>query len=270
MIDLHCHILPGIDDGPDHERDSLALGRALAAGGCQIVAATPHLREDHPAVRVEDLAARCEALNEALAAASIALQVIPAGEADVLWARSASDEQLRLATFGQLGTDLLLETPYGPLPDAFEGVVGALQARGLRILLAHPERNPTLQRQPERLARLVRDGVLVQVTAQSLIDEGRRSASRELAVALVEQDLAHVIASDSHSAERFRPPNLADGVLAAARIAPERAVRMVVDAPLAILAGKPLQSRRSNGSAPSEARSRWPALLGRSRSGNGV
>ena len=266
MIDLHCHILPGIDDGPENEDDSLALGRALAAGGCQIVAATPHLREDHPRVRVEELAERCEALNEALAAASIALLVVPGGEVDVLWARSASDEELGLATYGQLGTDLLLETPYGPLPDAFEGVVGGLRARGLRVLLAHPERNPTFQRDPGRLARLVREGVLVQVTAQSLIDEGRRSASRELAVALVEQDLAHVIASDSHSAGRFRPPNLGDGVLAATSIAPERAIWMAVDAPLAILAGKPLHRPDGNGS---EARGRRPPRRALSRFGLG-
>jgi protein-tyrosine phosphatase len=264
VIDLHCHILPGIDDGPPHEEDSLALGRALAAGGCQIVAATPHLREDHPGVRVEEIAERCEGLNEALAAASIALLVVPAGEVDVLWARGASDEQLRLATYGQLGADLLLETPYGPLPDAFEDVVGGLRARGLRVLLGHPERNPTFQRDPARLARLVSDGVLVQVTAQSLIDEGRRSASRELAVALVEQGLAHVIASDSHSAGRFRPPNLADGVLAAARIAPERATWMAVDAPLAVLAGKPLHRSNGNGS---EARGRRPPRRALSRFG---
>ena len=267
MIDLHCHILPGIDDGPANEHDSLELGRALVAGGCQIVAATPHLRDDHPGVRVEELAERCEALNEALAAASIALLVVPAAEVDVLWARGASDEQLGLATYGQHGMDLLLETPYGPLPDAFEDVVRGLRARGLRILLGHPERNPTFQRDPARLARLVRDGVLVQVTAQSLIDEGRRSASRELAVALVEQDLAHVIASDAHSAVRFRPPNLAEGVRAAARIAPDRAAWMAVDAPLAILAGKALRRPSGNGHATTERR---PAVRGLSRFGLGA
>ena len=268
MIDLHCHILPGIDDGPPEEHDSLALARALVAGGCQIVAATPHLRDDHPGVRVEELAERCDALNGALAAASIALQVVPAAEVDMLWAHAASDEQLGLASYGQLGADILLETPYGPLPAAFEGVVGALQARGLRVLLGHPERNPTFQRDPERLSGLVNAGVLVQVTAQSLVDPGRRSASHELAVALVKQELAHVIASDSHSAGRFRPPNLAAGVLAAAGIAPRRAAWMAVDAPLAILAGKPLRPPSPNGSPPPAGRGRWPALRALPRFGS--
>lgn len=240
MIDLHCHVLPGIDDGPEHERDSIMLARAAASGGCQIIAATPHLREDHPAVRPQELAERCRALNEALAAASVAVEVVPGGEVDVLWARSASEEDLRLASFGQRGTDLLLETPYGPLPFGFEQAVAGLRERGYRILLAHPERNPTFQREPARLRRLVHDGVLVQVTAQSLVDTGRRSASHELAIALVEQRLAHVIATDAHRATEFRPPNLAAGVLAASAIAPARATWMVVDAPLAILAGRPL------------------------------
>ena len=246
MIDLHSHVLPGIDDGPDHERDSLLLARAAAADGCQIMAATPHLRDDHPAVRPEELAARCAALNTALAAASIALQVVPGGEVDVLWARSASDEELRLVSFGQRGTDLLLETPYGPLPFGFENAVAGLRERGYRILLAHPERNPSFQRDPSRLRQLVRDGVLVQVTAQSLIDDGRRSGSRELAIAMVDEGLAHVIATDAHRAREFRPPNLAAGVLAASRIAPARATWMVVDAPLAILAGKPLSPMPAN------------------------
>jgi protein-tyrosine phosphatase len=250
VIDLHCHILPGIDDGPPDEAGSVALGRALVADGCQIVAATPHLREDFPAVRPDELAARCEAVNAALAGASVPPEVVPGGEVDLLWARDASDEELRLVTFGQRGTDLLLETPSGPLPDGFERAVKELQERGVRILLAHPERNPTFQRDPERLARLVDEEVLIQITARSLL--ARSGGSRELAEALVRDGLAHVVASDAHSAGTRRPPDLIDGVAVAAGMAPELWVLMVVDAPLAVLAGRPLP-RAFGGPEPAHA-----------------
>src|SRR5690606_13962192 len=117
--------------------------------------------------------------------------------------------------------------------------VARLHALGYRILLAHPERNRTFQQAPARLSQLVRDGVLIQVTAASLVPARRRSRSHELAVQLVEQGMAHVIGSDAHSAGEFRPPNLSSGVTAARAIDARVASWMVLDAPLAILAGEP-------------------------------
>ena len=239
MIDLHCHLLAGIDDGPADIEASLELARAAQRDGTETIAATPHLRADHPQVRPHELAARCAALRERIAEAGLPLRIVSGGEVDTLWAQRASDEDLRLASFGQRGADLLLETPYGPLPDAFENLVFALTLRGYRILLAHPDRNPTFQRDPERLAELVRRGALVQVTALSLANPERGSRSRRMALGLVERGLAHVIASDSHAAD-WRAPNLSAGVEAAARLAPRRARWMVTDAPAAVLAGAPL------------------------------
>ncbi len=239
MIDLHSHVLPGIDDGPEEMAGSIELARAAERDGVQTLAATPHLRSDHPRVRLGEVADRCEELNARLEEASVGLRVVAGGEADALWAQGASDEELRLASYGQRGRDLLLETPYGPLPDGFEELLFRLRLRGFRVLLAHPERNPTLQREPERLAEIVGRGALVQVTALSLARADRGSRSRRLALELVERGHAHVIASDSHSAE-WRAPDLSAGVAAAAKVAPGRAQWMVTDAPAAILAGDPL------------------------------
>lgn len=239
MIDLHFHILPGIDDGPPDLSESLELARAAQADGIQIVAATPHLRDDHPLVRPEELAERCSRVNEALAEARIALEVLPAGELDVLWVHGATPKQLRLASYGQRGTDLLLETPYGALGPAFDAALERAWSLGYRVLLAHPERNREFQRSPMRLAELVARGVLIQVSAGSLTDRPR-SLARALALQLVERRLAHVIASDAHAATRMRPPNLAAGVAAASAIDPVLARWMVVDAPLAILSGTSL------------------------------
>lgn len=240
MVDLHCHILPGIDDGPADFGGSIALGRALVEDGVQIVAATPHLRDDHRRVDPHELTARCAELNQELAAQEVPLRVLVGGEVDLLWAETASDEALRLVSLGQRGTDLLVETPYGPLPPSFERLMGPVVARGYRVLLAHPERNPSFQSDPERLAALVEQGFLCQVTATSLASRDRRSRSRRLAAELVSRGLAHVIATDSHRATGGRAPLLAAGVAAARELAPTRAAWMAVEAPLAILAGRPL------------------------------
>jgi protein-tyrosine phosphatase len=238
VIDLHCHVLPGIDDGPADIEESIALLAAAAASGVRAVAATPHLRSDHPRVLVSELAERCEQLAGRLPS-EIDVELVPAAEVDALLAQRASEDVLRLASFGQRGTDLLVETPYGPLPPNFEELLFTITVRGFRILLAHPERSPDFQARPERLEDLVQRGVLLQITAPALLAR-RRSRSRRLAVALIERRLAHVLASDFHSLRGPRPPTLADAVKAASRVDPRRGRWMVEDAPAAILAGEPL------------------------------
>lgn len=98
MVDLHTHILPGIDDGPADMDGSLVLARELAAEGVETVAATPHLRGDHPGVVVGELAARTAALGERLAEAGVPLAVVPAAEVSLEWAQEATDAELGLAS----------------------------------------------------------------------------------------------------------------------------------------------------------------------------
>lgn len=246
VIDLHSHVLAGIDDGPEDTRGSIDLMAAAEADGTHTLAATPHLRHDFPLVRPSEIAPRCVRLNHA---AESRLKVVPGAEVDLVWAQGASEEDLKLASYWQRGTDLLVETPYGPLPGTFEDLIFRISTRGYRILLAHPERNPTFQRDPERLAALVGREVLVQLTAFSLAETKPRSGSRDLALSLVEQGLAHVIASDGHRAGAWRGPELSGGVAAARRVAPLRAQWMVTDAPAAILEGEPLPAPPQDASA---------------------
>jgi protein-tyrosine phosphatase len=239
MIDLHSHVLPGIDDGPDEVAESLAFAHAAGTQGTTLLVATPHVRSDFPLVRVEELADRCAELNERLPPAPDIL-VLPGAEVDIFWAQSATDDQLRLASLGQHGTDLLIETPYGLLPDSFEAMLFKITVRGYRILLAHPERNPTFQRDPERLRELAARGVLIQITLPSVVSRERGSRSRKLAFSLVREGLAHNMASDSHSSGTWRPPALRTGVHALADVAPAYAEWMVTDAAAAILEGDAL------------------------------
>ncbi len=240
MIDLHHHLLPGIDDGPATLEESVAAARHAAADGVRTITATPHVREDHPKVRPHELARRCEELQLRLDASEIPIEVVPAGEVDLLWAQEAADEDLRLVSYAQKGLDLLVETPYGPLPATFEQRLFELQTKGYRLLLAHPERNPTFRSDPARLAALVDRGILLQVTAGALVDGGRSSSSRRLAQHMLESGLAHVIASDSHGSG-IRRGALSNAVAAAAKRVGERAEWMVTAAPAAILAGDRLE-----------------------------
>jgi protein-tyrosine phosphatase len=241
VIDMHSHLLPGIDDGPADVEGSVRLARAAAAQGTKALAATPHLRGDFPDVRPDELAARCHEIRTAIRAAGIELDVVQGGEAGVMWAVNATDEDLRAGSYGARGTDLLVESPYGTLTDTFEELLFSLTARGYRLLLAHPENNPTFQSDPERLHALAARGVLLQVTARSLLRPDRRRGPRPLAEALLRDGLAHVLASDAHSGGELRPPVLAAGVSAAAALVGEdRARWMATDAPAAVLAGEPL------------------------------
>jgi protein-tyrosine phosphatase len=238
MIDLHTHVLPGIDDGPDTIDQSLALLRAAAEQGTTLIAATPHLRSDHPLVEPGELAAACADVNARVPAA-LDISVVPAGEVDLTWAQHAGDEDMRLVSFGQRGSDVLLETPYAELSAGFEALLFNVSARGYRVLLAHPERNATFQRDPRRLREIAARGVLLQITLPSLLRPDRRSRSRRLAHLLVEEGLAHNLASDSHSPGPWRAPALGLGIDALADH-PAYAEWMVTDAPAAILAGEPL------------------------------
>jgi len=240
VIDLHSHVLPTIDDGPREMSGAVELARAAAADGVEVLAATPHLRADFPLVRAHELADRCEALRASLDTGAGAPQIVAGAEVDLGWAIDATDEELRLATIGQTGEYVLVETPYGQLFDNFEeALFHHVRLRGPSLILAHPERNPSFQRDPGRLARLVERGVLVQITAPALVPR-RRGGSRKLALALIERGLAHLLASDAHSAAGGRPAGLSGAVAEAARVAPARARWMVTDAPAAVLAGEPL------------------------------
>jgi protein-tyrosine phosphatase len=242
MIDLHCHVLPGIDDGPSDTDEALALCRAAAADGVSLIAATPHLRRDHPGVRPDELAERCEDLNALLRAEHLPLSVVPGGEVDLLWAQTASDEELRLVSLCQAGDCLLVETPYAALADDFEDRLFRIQVRGYRILLAHPERNRTFREHPERLRALVARGVLVQLTAPAF-RPGRRGPAHRFAVRGVRDGMAHVVASDAHGVGGPRTVGLREAVRAVERLQPGLGRWMSHDVPVALLTGTPAPAR---------------------------
>lgn len=240
-VDIHTHVLPGIDDGPADLEGALAMLRAAADAGTETLVATPHLRSDFPGVRVHELAARCQRLREAIQHEGIAIRVVCGAEVSLVWALEATDEDIALATYDQQGSDLLIETP-APSTAGLDTLLYRLRAKELRITLAHPERSPEFQTDDTRLREVARQGVLLQLNAESLLDAKRRSGIGQLAERLCREGLVHALASDGHRSETWRPvTSLAPGTRAAALlVGAERADWMAQAAPTAIITGEDL------------------------------
>jgi protein-tyrosine phosphatase len=242
VIDLHSHILPGVDDGPRTLEGSLELARAAAADGTRTILATPHVNDD-PRIGPELVAERLELLRPALAEAGIPLEVLPGGEIAIWRLVDLDDAALRALSLGG-GPYLLVESPFSPVVGDFEPMVLDLHARGHRVLLAHPERCPAFQRDLARLERLADAGVLIQLTAGSMVG-AFGSTVRRFTSSLLRDGLAHVIASDAHDAVK-RPPGLSAGFAALERELPgigEQQPWLTEVVPRAILDGTPLPAR---------------------------
>jgi protein-tyrosine phosphatase len=226
MIDLHAHLLPGIDDGPPDLQGALALAAAAAGGGTRVMAATPHIGFQH-GVAPGELAGRVAVLREALVREGIALEAVTGGELAPDRALDLTDDELRAIALGG-SRCILLECPFTRAGDLMSRLVAHLQMKGFRVLLGHPERSPAFLADLDALAELVRRGAFVQLTAGSLRGDFGRTVQRG-AHGMLERRLVHVVASDAHAATG-RSPSLE------ARLAPDQLALLCEAAPRALLA----------------------------------
>jgi protein-tyrosine phosphatase len=230
FVDLHTHILPGIDDGAATIEESLELARRLAASGVRVVAATPH-RSDAYSTTVQMLKRELAVVRAALLDAEIELELVSGAEVALDQLDTLTDRDLTAFTLGAAGRFLLLEFPYEGWPVGLPTRITELAARGISVVLAHPERNLQVQAAPQRLAGLVDCGALVQLNAGSLL-RGNASHVTATARSLLDSGLVHLIGSDSH--RPGRRPTIAD---AAATLPPPLFDWLACHAPEAILAG---------------------------------
>ena len=257
MIDLHCHALPGIDDGPETIADAVALVRAAAAAGTHTIVATPHVNRLY-ANSAATIAACMENLNEHLASAGIAVEVRPGAEIALTRIAGIDPEQLARLGLGG-GPWLLVEPPFTPVAGNLDALLLDVQRQGHRVVIAHPERCAAMRRDPKMLGSLVRAGMLTSVTAASLVgsfgDEARR-----FALALAREELLHNVASDAHD-HSARPPGMAAELDRAGLGGLAQWLTQAV--PAAILDGEDAIPRRpSTGALPIKTarRRRWPLL----------
>ncbi len=233
MIDLHCHILPALDDGAIDLDDSVAMARQAGDDGIAVVCATPHIRHDHK-VCVEEIAERVHSLQVHLDEQGIDVCVAPGGELAETEADSLTDNQLRLVALGGAGGWVLLEPAPGPLGNSLEECVERLAARGLQAVIAHPERHAGADFE-ERLERLVSSGCLIQWTAEFVAG----AAPGDLVLRLAERGLVHLLGSDAHSSHAGRPVRLAAGFARLATVCTSAWIAWMADqAPRAILRGE--------------------------------
>lgn len=226
LVDLHTHVLHGIDDGPWNEMFSLEMLRVAATDGIRTVVATPHAHH----IRDADIPARIARLNEAAAAANVPVQVLPGSEVRI--APGIVDlyhkgELLTLNGSRWLLLELYLHDDWPR--ELIERSVGRLHDAGLRVVLSHAERYPFVQRDPSAVGWLVECGVLVQLNAGSLAGY-HGPAAQSAAEAMLRSHHARLIASDAHNHERRAPRIRAALERAAGLTSPAYARGMALDA----------------------------------------
>lgn len=240
MVDLHCHLLPGIDDGPETLEDAIRLARHAVASGIEKSVVTPHIlpnRYDNTLAGIREAAARFRA---ELAERRIPLELGFAAEVrigpEVI---SLVDEEL-LPVLGSVDGHriVLLEFPDSHILPGSDKLVSWLLRRRIRPLIAHPERNKEVMRDIDTIAPFVQAGCWLQVTASSVYGVfGPRCQER--ARQLLERGWVKVLASDAHNMAA-RMPELERGRAAAEEIVgAAESWRLVRDRPAAITADNP-------------------------------
>ncbi|HYO24964.1 MAG TPA: CpsB/CapC family capsule biosynthesis tyrosine phosphatase [Lacipirellulaceae bacterium] len=238
FVDIHCHLLPAVDDGPRDVAGALAMAQMAVADGTTTLVVTPHQLGSYSGRnRADDVRRRTADLQSELRAAGIPLTLLPGGDVRIeqdLPQRIAMGDAL---TLGDQGRHLLLELPhelYLPL----EELLATLQRHGITGILSHPERNAGLLARPEIAARLVDAGCLMQVTAGSFTG-AFGPQSQALAERMVGAGLVHFVASDGHGVESRRP-RLSRAFDRVAELAGEpAAVDLCCRFPASVAAGQP-------------------------------
>ncbi len=231
MIDIHCHILPAIDDGPPALEPALAMARLAVAAGTRKIIATPHVN-DHNQDRAL-ITTRVAEFNTHLQQHAIDLKVIPGGEVEY-----HLDEQILKAHCLGNSRYLLLEFPFNHLPSVVGNLIFRLCHAGLKPIIAHPERNASVLRDPKILSPLINQGALMQVTTGSLAGFFGRSV-KSCAQHLLKNDQVHFLASDGHSPDK-RTPVLTEGLKVAEKlIGGDKTRTLVTTNPAKIISNTP-------------------------------
>lgn len=235
MVDVHCHILPGLDDGPENIEESLEMAEAAIADGITHVVATPHCSNEYAFdyARVSKLREEVQGrIGERLKLATgCDFHLNP----ENLEALRKSPEDFCINQKGYL----LVEFNEFSIPPAMDQMLHELQLAGLRPIVTHPERNGILRSQPERLAKWVRAGNFVQVTGGSLTGTFGPGAQKD-ALRWIAQGVVHFVASDAHNM-RGRPLRLQPAYdLVKEQFGEEMSRGLFVENPLAAFEGREL------------------------------
>lgn len=197
MIDIHSHILPSLDDGAADLQEAIGMAQAAVAEGIRTIIATPHHANGRYMSEASGVLQQVDAFNAILAESRIPLRVLPGQEIRVYGDLLDDFQQGKLLGLGN-SSYILLEFPSSGVPEQIEELLHELRVLGLIPIIAHPERNAELARNPERLRSLIELGALSQVTSHS-INGLFGKAVQQQALMMCRTNLAHFIASDAHN-----------------------------------------------------------------------
>ena len=237
MIDIHAHILPGLDDGPATMADALEMARIAVEDGIRIIVATPHCLNGLYNNYREGILSACSEFNLILKKECIPLEVLPGSEVHLGMEILEDIESGRLMTLNDTGRYFFLELPDQFILQTLVGFIVLLEKMNVTPIIAHPERNMAIQRNVKLLQDLISTGALSQITARSLTG-GFGSPALQCSLQIIELNLAHFMASDAHSSET-RPPILSKAVEKLSALTGKAdAQRMVIENPEMVIEGK--------------------------------
>ena len=228
MIDLHCHLLPDIDDGSSCWEESLDMVRMAYQDSIRAIVATPHWilgTNWQPETQlVRDMVGE---MNHRIEQAGIDFKVYPGMEVGITAAMADLVLKDRVLTLAE-GDLLLLEVPFHSLPLGIVEIIGELKSIGKQAVLAHPERNRELQQKPKKIMEYVEAGAMVQVTAGSLAGEFGQNA-RRCSLDFAKLGALDFVSTDAHSV-RYRKPLISEGLSVLEKAMGTEKVKSVVGA----------------------------------------
>ena len=237
MIDIHCHILPDIDDGPSDIHESIEMAKAAASDGITKIVATPHVKNTFPPG--EKIGQSIEQLNQALIENHIPVEILQGADVYALL-----DPSLFKGYTINHTEYILIEFPHSHFPIQAKEAIFRIITAGYRPIITHPERNPSIIRNPHIIIELLDDNVHLQITADSLTGAFGPD-SQACASYLLSKDVVSFMATDAHSAHHRRPV-LSEGLMVAEKIiGKERALRLVTTNPEAVINGERIRNLES-------------------------
>ncbi len=239
MIDIHSHILPGIDDGARNLNETLAMCRMADNDGITHIAATPHCMDGEYETRPDVVLEGVSQINETLRSHDLRIRVLPGMEVRIVPELLELLFERKILTLNN-GRYVLLELHPTDVPVGLEDFIGTITSAGFGVVICHPEKNMTVQRNPDVLIRMLDRfhswELLFQISADSLRNHAGPVAYKT-AKYMLRHHAVHIIAADAHSTQG-RVPRLSDAVrIAAGIVGDPMASMMVTSIPKAVVAG---------------------------------
>jgi len=197
MIDIHCHILPGVDDGPKTIEDSLDMARAAVREGIETIIATPHHKNNQFNNSKSTIIQNVNNLKSALKKENIPLNILPGQEVRIYGEVLEDYYKEEILTLNHTKY-LFIEFPSSSVPRYAERLLYDIQTEGIIPIIVHPERNKELQDKPDLLYQFVKNGALTQLTASSIAGYFGKNI-KKFSEQLIEHNLIHFVASDAHN-----------------------------------------------------------------------